>query len=230
MTSPTPGPHPPVLHRIRHVAAPSMVVLVLHGGRVRSTEPAQTGHLSAARMRPFARAIARRMPDATVLMLQYRFRGWNGADRSPVADARWALDRIRDRYGDVPVVLVGHSMGGRTAAAVADDPSVDTIVALAPWWPEGTEADTLRPGQHLQVLHGRLDRWTSPRLSLLATQRAAERGVDARWLSMGMAGHFMLMRPWVWTRRVVAAVGAAAARIADAHPIDDHPIRQENLR
>lgn len=207
-----------------------MVVLVLHGGRVRSTEPAQTGHLSAARMRPFARAIARRMPDATVLMLQYRFRGWNGADRSPVADARWALDRIRDRYGDVPVVLVGHSMGGRTAAAVADDPSVDTIVALAPWWPEGTEADTLRPGQHLQVLHGRLDRWTSPRLSLLATQRAAERGVDARWLSMGMAGHFMLMRPWVWTRRVVAAVGAAAARIADAHPIDDHPIRQENLR
>jgi pimeloyl-ACP methyl ester carboxylesterase len=225
MTSTTPGPHPPVLHRIHHVAAPTMVVLVLHGGKVRSTEPAQTNHLSAARMRPFARAVARTMPDAAVVMLQYRFRGWNGTDRSPVADVRWALEKIRARHGDVPVVLLAHSMGGRAAAAVADDPSVDTIVALAPWWPEGTETDLMRPGQHLQVLHGRLDRWTSPRMSLQATLRAAERGVDARWLSMGMAGHFMLMRPWVWTRRVTAAVGAAAARIAD-----DTRAPQENLR
>ena len=226
MTSTTPGPHPPVLHRIHHVAAPTMVVLVLHGGKVRSTEPAQTNHLSAARMRPFARAVARKMPDAAVLMLQYRFRGWNGADRSPVADVRWALDTIRDRHGDVPVVLLAHSMGGRAAAAVADDPSVDSIVALAPWWPDGTETDLMRPGQHLQVLHGRLDRWTSPRLSLQATLRAADRGVDARWLSMGPAGHFMLMRPWVWTRRVTAAVGAAAARITD----DTDRAPQENLR
>ncbi|MGZ8178942.1 alpha/beta fold hydrolase [Williamsia sp. SKLECPSW1] len=225
MTSATPGPHPPVLHRIHHVAAPTAVVLVLHGGKVRSTEPAQTNHLSAARMRPFARAVARTMPDAEVLMLQYRFRGWNGSDRSPVADVRWALDTIRDRHGDVRVVLLAHSMGGRAAAAVADDPSVDSIVALAPWWLDGTETDLLRPGQHLQVLHGRLDRWTSPRISLQSTLRAADRGVDARWISMGLAGHFMLMRPWVWTRRVVAAVGAAVARIAD----ENHE-PQENLR
>lgn len=228
MSSDTPGAMRPALHWTQTPPAPTAVMLVLHGGKVASTAPAETSQLSAARLRPFARAVATKMPDAAVVMLQYRMRGWNGADRSPVADARWALDEIRTRFGDTRVILLGHSMGGRTAAAVADDPSVDSIVALAPWWPDGTETDTLSTRQHLMVLHGRMDRWTSPRLSLQATVRAADRGVDARWVSMGPAGHFMLMRSWVWTRRTVAAVGAAFARIASAH--DDDNARQENRR
>ena len=51
-------------------------------------------------------------------LLRYARRGWNGGTtRSPVPDARWALDQVRAAYGDVPVVLVGHSMGGRASRA-----------------------------------------------------------------------------------------------------------------
>ncbi len=35
--------------------------------------------------------------------------------RSPVADTLWALDQLTERFPDVPVALVGHSMGGRAA-------------------------------------------------------------------------------------------------------------------
>src|SRR5689334_24365947 len=45
------------------------------------------------------------------------------------------LFRSRRRYGDVPVVLLGHSMGGRVAVNVADEPTVHDLVLLAPWLP-----------------------------------------------------------------------------------------------
>ncbi|WP_188491067.1 alpha/beta hydrolase [Williamsia phyllosphaerae] len=228
MSSDTTGPLTPVLHWVATPADPSAVVLVLHGGKVRSTAPAQTNHLSAARMRPFARAVATKVPNTAVVMLQYRMRGWNGADESPVADARWALDEIRTRFGDTPVILLGHSMGGRTAAAVADDASVCAVMALAPWWMDPGATDTFRPGRQLVVLHGTMDRWTSPRISRAATERAADRGVDATWTSMSFAGHFMLMRPWVWTRKVVKTITAMAQRCRDDHP--EHRARQENRR
>ncbi len=228
MSSDTTGPLTPVLHWVRTPATPAAVVLVLHGGKVRSSEPAQTHHLSAARMRPFARAVATAVPTAAVVRLQYRMRGWNGADQSPVVDARWALDEIRVRFGDTPVIVLGHSMGGRAAAAVADDSSVCAVMALAPWWTDQRATDAFRPGQQLVVLHGTMDRWTSPRISRAATERAAAAGVDATWTSMALAGHFMLMRPWVWTRRVVATISAMVEHCRDDHP--DHRARQENRR
>ena len=54
------------------------------------------GAARGARMRPFARHLARAGGDdgLAVWSLQYRVRGWNGADRSPVADAEWALDQV----------------------------------------------------------------------------------------------------------------------------------------
>ena len=75
-------------------------------------------------------------------LLRYARRGWNGGTtRGPVPDARWALDQVRAAYGDVPVVLVGHSMGARVASRVADDPNVRGVVGLAPWF------DARRPGR-----------------------------------------------------------------------------------
>ena len=89
--------------------------------------------------------MARRQADGlAVVSLRHCMRGWNGDLRSPVADARWALDQFRERFGDVDVALVGHSMGGRTALAVADDPSVRSVVALAPWIEPG-DASTRSP-------------------------------------------------------------------------------------
>ena len=85
-------------------------------------------------------------------LLSYRLRGWNGG-AGPVDDARWALEQVRRELGDLPVVLLGHSMGARTAIHVADDDSVVGVVGLAPWWPADEPVEALR-GKHLVGAHG----------------------------------------------------------------------------
>lgn len=177
------------------------VVLVLYGGKADSREPSRPWHLSAVRLRPFARQIARRVvrDGVAVWTLRYRMRGWNGAEASPVEDARWALREIRSRHGDVPVMLVGHSMGGRTALRVADDPSVVGVVGLAPWLPEG-EPRVRLGGRRLMVVHGTLDRWTDPRASRAYVDAARAEGVTASWVPMTGHGHFMLRSPGRWKR------------------------------
>ncbi|MGR4852480.1 alpha/beta fold hydrolase [Streptomyces sp. LARHCF252] len=63
-----------------------------------------------------------------------RSRGGSGHAR----DARRALGELARRAGDVPVVLVGHSMGGRAALRAADAPQVRAVPALAPWCPDAS--------------------------------------------------------------------------------------------
>ena len=96
------------------------VVLVLHGGKADSFEPSEELHWSSRRVNPFVSAIHRQGRDhgVAVWKVRYRYRGWNGAHMSPTHDAQWALDEARRRHGDVPVVLLGHSKGGRTATHV----------------------------------------------------------------------------------------------------------------
>ncbi len=144
--------------------------------------------------------------------LQYRFRGWNGIERSPVRDARWALRRIHHDYPDVHVVVVGHSMGGRTAAAVADDPLVRGVVALAPWWPDGGEVEAMRTSQILRVVHGDSDSWTDAATSRRATEAAANAGVDAAFFSMP-GGHFMIRRPRSWVKTTTEFVMDMVGRV-----------------
>lgn len=175
------------------------VVLVLYGGRADSFAPSRPRHLSAVRMLPFAWHLHRRLARSgtAVWTLRYRVRGWNGAQESPVADARWALSGIRRVHGDVPVVLVGHSMGGRTALRVADDPSIVAVVSLAPWLPEGEPR--VRLGlRRLLVIHGTADRWTDPVTSRAYVDRAAAEGTPAQWVPMSGHGHFMLRTPGRW--------------------------------
>ncbi|MYQ68360.1 MULTISPECIES: alpha/beta fold hydrolase, partial [unclassified Streptomyces] len=103
-------------------AEPRAAVLFLHGGRADSRAPSRPWHLAALRMRPFVRAVAAAVPGDVLLgEVRYRVRGWNGPDADPLRDTRRALAELARRYGDVPTVLVGHSMGGRAAlrAAVA---------------------------------------------------------------------------------------------------------------
>ncbi|WP_019878191.1 alpha/beta hydrolase [Sporichthya polymorpha] len=177
------------------------VVLLLHGGKAESREPSSPWHTSVLRLRPFARAIARRIrrDGVAVWSLRYRVRGWNGAEASPVADARWALDRVREQHGDVPVILVGHSMGGRTALQVADDPAVVGIVALAPWLPAGERRPALG-STRLLVVHGTADSWTDPRASEAYVEAARADGVPATFVPMTGHGHFMLRRAGEWKR------------------------------
>jgi dienelactone hydrolase len=177
------------------------VVLVLYGGKADSSERSRPWHLSAVRMWPFARQISRRLArdGVAVWTLRYRVRGWNGAEASPVADARWALDEIRARHGHVPVVLVGHSMGGRTALRVADDPQVVGIVALAPWLPAGEPRVRLGV-RRLLIVHGTVDRWTDPNASQAYVEVARAAGTPAHWIPMRGHGHFMLRERGTWRR------------------------------
>jgi alpha-beta hydrolase superfamily lysophospholipase len=173
--------------------------LVLHGGRAKSMSSVPPWSVAYLRMRPFAAALHRAggAHGLAVISLRHLVRGWNGDLRSPVADARWALDEIRARFGDVAVGLVGHSMGGRTALAVADDRSVRSIVALAPWIEPG---DSIAPvtGRDLLIVHGTADRMTDPNRSAAFAEAARGRAARVTYVAVSGEKHAMLHRARLW--------------------------------
>jgi len=175
-----------------HVPAdPEGVVLILHGGADRSREPVAWRRLAVVRMAPFASAIVRRAGDElAVVRLKNRVRGWNGTRQDPVHDARWALERIRRVLPGVPVVLVGHSMGGRVALQLSREPDVVGVAALAPW----VESDTRqpRPGVAVLLAHGTADRITDPRRTEVLARRYADAGVAVRHVPVQGGKHAML--------------------------------------
>jgi dienelactone hydrolase len=182
------------------VGPTAAVVLVLPGGRADSFDPTDARQLTAVRMRPFARSLHRRgrRRGVAVWMVRYRYRGWNGAEMSPVPDGRWALDEVRRRHGGVPVVLVGHSMGGRTALRIADDSSVRGVAALAPWLLDTEPVEQLA-GRKVLIAHGDLDKVTSPRASRRYADRAAT-VTEVRYVTVRGDVHGMLLRWRTWHR------------------------------
>jgi dienelactone hydrolase len=190
------------------------VALVLHGGKARSMRPASRRQLSAVRMTPFARALERAGSEQglAVWTLQYRDRGWNDKG-SQVEDATWALDQIESEHPGVPVFLVGHSLGGRTAIAAAGHPSVRAIMALAPWLPGDESFEQLR-GVPVLIAHGTRDKWVSPRGSLNFAVRAQRAGMDVKRVEVVGVGHGMLRRVALWhgltTYFVMSQLAAAA--------------------
>ena len=177
--------------------APRAVALVLHGGKQSSRQPVDGRSASWKRMAAMQRSITPDLHAAGVStwLLRYSVRGWN--DGAPIADARWALDQVRAEVGDVPVVLLGHSMGGRTAAYVADDPSVVGVVAVAPWWQADDPVSTLR-GRRVAAAHGRTDKITSARMTRSYLERAAGVASTTEFHDMGRVGHYMFRRVPTW--------------------------------
>lgn len=180
---------------------PDGVVLVLHGGAVASRTPMTWWRLPVLRMTPFATAIERRAGDRlAVVRLKNRVRGWNGIRQDPLQDARWALDRIRHVLPGRPVVLVGHSMGGRVALQLSGEPDVVGVAALAPW----VEYDTRQPPPGVAVLlaHGSNDRVTDPRRTDVLAKRYTHSGVDLRYVEVERGTHSMLRCARVWHQAV----------------------------
>ena len=176
------------------------VVLVLHGGRELSTDPVRARQLAVLRMIPFARRIARRGAGrVAVARLRYASRGWNAAagGPAPVGDAEWALRQLTERFGDLPIGLVGHSMGGRTALRVGGHPQVQGIVGLAPWLPASEPVSQLA-GRRVLLVHGSADRMTSPAGTAAYAARIEAAGAAVSLVSVYGEGHGMLRRAQLW--------------------------------
>ncbi|MFF8710132.1 alpha/beta hydrolase [Streptomyces sp. NPDC015184] len=194
---------------------PSAAVLLLHGGAETGLAPPPPGplNLPAVRMLPFARAIASAAggPAADVLVrtARYAHRGWNGSREDPLHDAVRALDALRREVGEeVPVVLVGHSMGARAALRAAGHPLVRAVVGLAPWCPADDPVGQLA-GRDVVLLHSIRDRVTSPRASQDLTARARRAGARTCLVAIRGSDHAMLRRAGTWhalTGRIVSGL------------------------
>jgi pimeloyl-ACP methyl ester carboxylesterase len=188
----------PLLTKHDAPGAPRAMILLLHGGKPRSHQAIDGRSASWRRALWLQRGIAQRAHEAEVgtWLLRYRERGWNGGT-DPAADARWALEELRAAHGDVPVVLLGHSMGARVAVHVADDPSVRGVVGLAPWWSAEDPVSTLA-GRTLRAAHGRRDRITSFRETARYVERARPVAASVDLRDMGALGHYMLTGSRRW--------------------------------
>ncbi len=200
------------------------VVLVLHGGRATSTAPTAATQLAVARMLPFGPAVTRAARAdglrVVVARLRYRVRGWNGRRQDPLVDTRWALETIRARFNGAPIVLLGHSMGGRAALDTVGEPGVVGVVGLAPWV-DPTDRVGFVEGRRIDVVHGTADQMTDPRASWAWTEAARRRGATVSYTAVEGAGHPMLARAGWWHRtaasNVIEQIGAAGvADVRDA--------------
>lgn len=190
----------------REQTSPSAVVLVLHGGRAHSRESGERTRLTYRRMVPFGHALNAAGP--AVFMLRYRYRGWNAPARDALRDAQWALGELAERFPGVPVVLLGHSMGGRAALGAAGASNVVAVCALAPWL-DGSDPVVQLDGRTVLIAHGDREHWTDPGESYRYAVRAKERGVRVCRFDLPGAGHFMIVRAADWqdlTRRFVLGV------------------------
>jgi len=217
--TPTPAPTPTLTVRKLSEYSGGVVtgaVLLLHGGMPDSEEPVSRWSLPLARMRMFVAPLQTRTnaPGIAVALLRNRHRGWNGDAADAYADAVWALDQLAERYGPVPIALVGHSMGARAALRAGGHPAVTGIAALAPWVPEGEPVEQLA-GRTVLIAHGGLDRRIAPAQSLAYAERVRKAGVAVARLRVEGSGHALLSRLADWN--VLAADFALA--MVDAGPL-----------
>jgi dienelactone hydrolase len=175
------------------------VTVIAHGGRSKSTAPASRRQLTAVRMYPFLHSLhsAGRRSGLAVAQLRYRLVGYNDGD--PVADVEWAIDHLTERFGGVPVCLLGHSMGGRATLRAAGHPAVSSVVALAPWLPPGEPVEQLA-GRAVVIAHGQRDRVTDPAGSLHYALRAHPVADRLCRFEIARSGHAMLQRAPLWHR------------------------------
>lgn len=217
--------------------APKAAVLVLHGGASRGerrmVSPTQ---LSVLRMLPVARRVARAGGDRlAVYRLLNSARGWD-SETTPVHDVAWALEQVRADLGDLPVGLVGHSLGGRAALLAGAREGVASVVALNPWlYP--TDGADLR-GRRVLFVHGTADR-IAPLTRAETVARRLARDTEVGFVAVHGARHAMLGQGKVfehaaaeWVRSTLLGVPADQVRgpvreILEGRARVDHGARED---
>jgi dienelactone hydrolase len=129
-------------------------------------------------------------------------RGWD-TTHTPVDDVRWALDQVTGEHGDLPIGLVGHSLGGRAALLAGGEKPVRTVVALNPWVYPYDDADL--SGRRVLVVHGTDDRVALPdRARAVARNLSRHTAVEFREVPGGR--HAMLRHGRAFERAASAFV------------------------
>jgi len=204
----------------REAAGVTGVVVVAHGGKSVSSEPTTAVQPAVLRMVPLARAIRRALRGSGALVVRPRFqlRGWNGEQALPVHDLSGILDDLGRRFGPVPVVLVGHSMGARAAMRVAGLPPGEPVGPLA--------------GRRVLLVHGNADFITRPEDTWAYAERARS-VAEVTAIEIRKGDHAMLRRPGLWHSVAaefacsVFGLPARAGRVADVlsrTPDDPHRV------
>jgi dienelactone hydrolase len=182
--------------RVTGPSAPHAAVVCVNGGQGSEVEGTWSASLEWVVQR-----LAPSFPELAFAELRYRIKSWNRLDWC-IQDARDAVQAV----GAERTLLLGFSMGGIVSSQVAADPSVETVVGLAPWFPERLPLEPLR-GKRLRVLHGSLDRalpgipGVSPASSRRGFDRAIALGAEGEYTIIPGAVHGVALRAH-WGRPV----------------------------
>ncbi len=199
-------PGTPRLITVARPRDPEGVVLLLHGGGSRRDSAAVSPtQLSVLRMLPVAQRVRRAgRGRLAVYRLLNSVRGWD-AGRTPVQDVDWALDQVRTDLPNLPVALVGHSLGGRAALLAGARPAVRAVVALNAYvFPD--DAPDLR-GRKVLFVHGDEDRIASlPKAENVA--RRLMRTTDVGFVTVTGGKHAMLANGATFERAAADFVAA----------------------
>jgi pimeloyl-ACP methyl ester carboxylesterase len=188
----------------------SAAVVCVNGGQAAEVE----GTWSAS-LEWLVRRLASQFPHLVFAEVRYRIKSWNKLDWC-IEDARAAIEQVGARR----TLLLGFSMGGAVSARIADAPSVETVIGLAPWLPDQLPLDPLR-GRRFRVLHGSLDRalpgvpGVAPSLSRRGFERALALGAEGEYTLIRGGLHGLALR--APTGRLIALPRAStwAALVAD---------------
>ena len=208
------------LHAVAKPRTPTAAVLVFHGGSANSMMRVPWFSPAVLRLIPVARAVAARNKSAAVYRLRFSVRGWNRDGTDVLRDARWALDQIALRHPGLPIVVAGHSLGGRVAMHVAGmkvgpdgSSTVVGAVGLAPWVDPADPVGRLR-GVPLSIVQGTRDRMVPERSTRAWIARAGAAGALVESTIIDGAGHAMLRYFRRWHRLTADGVASVLERAA----------------
>ena len=212
------------LARVRMTAAPGEVVRLPTGAEMRLTGDGATavvcvnggrrGGRDLERVdRVAVRRLAPRFRQLVFAEVRYRVKSWRHLEAC-VEDARAAVHAA----GAHRTLLLGFSMGGAVAISMADEPSVEQVLGLAPWIPDRLSRAAPRSGSTFcmdRSIAGSGIPGVSPSSSRRGFERARALGVAGRYELIPGALHAIALRThWgrpvplpraaAWERRVAA--------------------------